>query len=145
MKKPREGFRGAYPWSSTTSSSASDAARTKWRGRGARRAPPPPLTPAPLPLAHHARRGDVLAVLEADLADDGGEFVAGDVVAQRLAGQTHLLPRLLHYLQSGPRMRASPAGRVLIVLGDVRVEICLGRGAGFRIPRAPPHPALDRG
>src|SRR5687768_11154474 len=38
-----------------------------------------------LPLADDAGGGDVLAILEADLADDGVELVAGDVLAQRLA------------------------------------------------------------
>src|SRR5687768_15760301 len=38
-----------------------------------------------LPLAHDARSRDVLAVLEADLADDRVELVGGDVLAQGLA------------------------------------------------------------
>src|SRR5687768_17295188 len=48
-----------------------------------------------LPLAHDARGRDILAVLEADLADDRVELVAGDVLAQGFAVEADLLHRRL--------------------------------------------------
>src|SRR5262245_33520320 len=56
---------------------------------------PDDLELALLPLAHDPGRSDVLAVPEADLADDRVELRARDVLAERLAVEPDLLHRLL--------------------------------------------------
>src|SRR5688572_18702018 len=72
------------------------------RRRGGPVLRPHDLELALLPLAHDPRSGDVLAVFELDLANDGVELGAGDVLAQRLAVEPHLLHRRLEDLQPGP-------------------------------------------
>src|SRR5687767_13323232 len=103
-------------------------------GRGRARGGPHHLEFALLPLAHDARSRNVLAVLEADLADDRVELVARDVLAHGLSVEPDLLHRLLEDLQARPRVRARPAVRLLLELRHVRVEVRLGGGAGARVP-----------
>src|SRR5688572_3500809 len=69
-----------------------------------------------LPLAHCAGDGSVLAVIEADRAEDGLELVPGDHFAQLLAVQLGLRHGLLDDLQPGPAMAAGPALALLLVL-----------------------------
>src|SRR5687767_8954850 len=95
------------------------------RGRRRAVARPHHLELAFLPLAHDARRRDVLAVLEADLADDRVELAAGDVLAQGLAVEPDLLYRLLEDLQAGPGVRARPSIGLLLEPRNVRVEVGL--------------------
>src|SRR5262245_16584577 len=78
------------------------------RRRRSRRGPDH-LELALLPLADGPGEGDVLAVLEADLADDRVELAGGDRLAEGLPIQPHLLHRLLEDLQAGPGVRARPA------------------------------------
>src|SRR5262245_8198495 len=79
----------------------------RWRRRPRRR--PDHLELALLPLADRPREGDVLAVLEADLADDGVELAGGDRLTERFPVEAHLLHRLLEDLKPGPGVRARPA------------------------------------
>src|ERR1044071_5542523 len=103
-------------------------------GRGRVVLGPDHLELAVLPLADGAWRGDVLAALEADGADDGLELGGGDVIAQGLAVQADLLDRLLHDLQARPAVTAGPAIRLLAELLHVGVEVRLGAGAGLHVP-----------
>src|SRR5512139_1298887 len=96
-------------------------------GRAVRR--PDHLELATRPLADDARRGNVLAVLEADLPDDGVELVVGDVVAERLAVEPDFRDRLLEDLEARPSVRARPPIGLLLPARDVRVEIGLRRRA----------------
>src|SRR5262245_750864 len=99
---------------------------------------PDDLELALLPLAHDPRRRDVLAVLEADLADDRVELGARDVLAERLPVEPDLLHRLLEDRKARPCVGARPAIGLLLELGHVRVEVRLGRPAALRVPRAEP-------
>src|SRR5262245_49138072 len=138
-RRARSVGRGAKPPSESSKSRLGEE-----RGRGGPIGRPDDLELTLLPLAHDAGRGDVLAVLEADLADDGVELGARDVLAQGLAVEPDLLHRLLEDLQPRPRMRAGPAVGLLLELRDVGVEVGLGGGAGLGVPGADAGHALDR-
>src|SRR5688572_25718837 len=76
---------------------------------GGDRLRPHHLELAVLPLAHAAGRGHVLAALEADRPEDGLVLGLRDVVAQRLAVQTHLGDAGLDDLQRRPAGARGPA------------------------------------
>src|SRR5690606_32387440 len=84
---------------------------------------------AALPLADGSGHAGVLAILEGDLAQNGVELGRGDVVAQRLAVEAHLLDGLLQDLEAGPGVAACPAIRLFAGVLDVRVKIEIGRAS----------------